>query len=212
MAPADKGRFCMACQKQVIDFTKASDREIVQALRQDKNLCGRFSNTQLDRELVIPKKKKSYSILAGFTFLSLLLPASQKVMAQGSPTIITEKDNNETIADSSEAVLTSSTDTIKGIIIDEQKIPFPGAIIKNLTNGKETFSDIDGNFSIEATKEDKIEFSFIGYETVNLKGSTEKITVTMKEKQYELSTGVIVYSKRPPFFKRVYYKIRNLFR
>jgi hypothetical protein len=34
----------------------------------------------------------------------------------------------------------------------------------------------------------------------------------MKEKQYELSTGVIVYSKRPSFFKRAYYKIRNLFR
>jgi len=136
MAPDDRGRFCMACQKQVIDFTMVSDREIVATMQQDKNLCGRFRNTQLNRELVIPKKKKGYSTLAGFTLLSLLLPAAQKVMAQGSPMIATEKDNNQTIADYSEAVLTTSTDTIKGIIIDEQKMPFPGAIIKNLTDEK----------------------------------------------------------------------------
>ncbi len=138
----------MACQKQVIDFTKASDREIAEALKQDKNLCGRFINTQLDRDLVVPKKKKGYSVLAGFTFLSLFLPAAQKAMAQESPILITEKDNNKTKNGSTNTLPTISSDTIKGTIVDEQKTPLAYVTIKNLTSGNQTESDLEGNFSI----------------------------------------------------------------
>ncbi len=203
----------MACQKQVIDFTKASDREILAAMQQDKNLCGKFRNTQLDRELVIPKKKKGYSALAGFTLLSLLLPASQKVMAQGLPMIVTEKDNNETIADSSEAGRTSSTDTIKGIILDEQRMPLPYATIKNRTNGKETTSDSDGIFYLEANEEDIIEISFIGFKTKSIKKS-EAINIILTEDP-ALYEEVIVgfgYIHKRSFFGRIFHAIGNLFR
>jgi len=212
MTSSDKGRFCMACQKQVIDFTRASDREIVAAMQQDKNLCGKFRNTQLDRELVIPKKKKGYSILAGFTFLSLLLPAAQKVMAQGSPMIIAEKGNNETVTDSTKVQPTDLTGVIKGSVVDNFRLPLPAAKIRNLTNKKETETDFDGNFSIEATKGDEIEFSFIGYTTQKHKITSENIPLNIMFKESEaLLMGDMVFSK-PPFFKRVYYKIRNLFR
>jgi hypothetical protein len=202
----------MACQKQVIDFTKASDREIVQALQQDKNLCGKFRNTQLDRELVIPKKKKGYSVLAGFTLLSLFLPAAQKVMAQGSPMIITEKDNNETVTDSTKAEPTPLNEIITGTIVDNQGFPFPTAVVINLNNAKETRSDFDGNFSIEANKGDELEFSFIGYATQKHKITSENIplNITFKESDAPIM-GDMIFTK-PPFFKRIYYKIRNLFR
>jgi len=213
MAPAERGRFCMACQKQVIDFTKASDREIVAAMQQDKNLCGRFVSTQLDRDLVVPKKKKGYSVLAGFTFLGLFLPAAQKAMAQESPILITEKDNNKTKNGSTNTLPTISSDTIKGRVVDEQKMPLPYATIKNLISGDQTESDLEGNFSIEATKGDQIEFSFIGYETERRVIEEENILLNITFKESEsLSAGVIVYSEKPSFFKRIYYKIRNLFR
>lgn len=212
MAPADRGRFCMACQKQVIDFTKASDREIVETMQQGKNLCGRFRNTQLDRELIVPQKRKGYSVLAGFTFLSLILPAAQKVMAQGSPMVITEKNNNETNNEYTNIVPTISSDTIKGTIVDEQKEPLPYVMIKNLTNGKETLSDFDGNFSIEATKGDEIEFSIIGYTTQKQKITSENIPLNIVFKERDALLMGDMFFTKPPFFKRVYYKIRNLFR
>ncbi|MFP9117371.1 carboxypeptidase-like regulatory domain-containing protein [Flavobacterium sp. RNTU_13] len=213
MAPAERGRFCMACQKQVIDFTKASDREIAEALKQDKNLCGRFINTQLDRDLVVPKKKKGYSVLAGFTFLSLLLPAAQKAMAQGSPILITEKDNNKFITDSAEAAKTSLIGTIKGRVVDEQKMPLPYATIKNLTNGKQTSSDSDGIFYLEANEEDRIEISLIGFKTKSIKKS-EAINIILAE-DTPLYDEVVVGFAQPykrTFFGRIFHRIGNLFR
>lgn len=211
MTPADKGRFCMACQKQVIDFTKASDREIATALQQDKNLCGRFASTQLDRELIIPKKKKGYSVLAGFTFLSLFLPAAQKVMAQGSPILITEKDNNQTVTDLEKAIPFSHHGIIKGIILDQDGLTVP-AVIKNLTSGKETVSHLDGIFCLEASENDVIEISSLGYETKIIKG-LESTTIVLTQDQTlkeEIIAGGVVYKRS--FFGRIFYKIGNLFR
>lgn len=59
MTPADKGRFCDSCQKQVVDFTTMSDREIAQFFKKPStgSICGRFMNDQLNREIEIPKKR-----------------------------------------------------------------------------------------------------------------------------------------------------------
>ncbi len=46
-------KFCNSCQKNVVDFTKKSDTEIVQYFTQytGSNTCGRFNHTQLNAEL-----------------------------------------------------------------------------------------------------------------------------------------------------------------
>lgn len=59
MTPVEKGKFCGSCQKQVMDFTAMSDREIAQFFKKPGtgSVCGRFLNDQLDREIEIPKKR-----------------------------------------------------------------------------------------------------------------------------------------------------------
>ncbi|MFT3796730.1 hypothetical protein [Flavobacterium sp.] len=59
MTPEAQGRFCLACQKTVYDFTQLSDRTIAEKISSGENLCGRFSPTQLDRELVVHRKKST---------------------------------------------------------------------------------------------------------------------------------------------------------
>lgn len=50
MTPTEKGRFCTACQKNVIDFTTFSDAEIVAYLSKNQNTCGRFYQKQLEKD------------------------------------------------------------------------------------------------------------------------------------------------------------------
>ena len=82
MTPTDKGRFCASCQKKVIDFTKVSDREIVQLIKSNKNLCGRFSPSQLNRDLIVPKEKSTAWTAIAAGVISFITLGSYKATAQ----------------------------------------------------------------------------------------------------------------------------------
>ncbi|HYH16689.1 MAG TPA: T9SS type A sorting domain-containing protein [Flavisolibacter sp.] len=58
MTPGEKGRFCGACQKTVVDFTHMTDRELADFFKRPDTgaVCGRFHKEQLGREIVVPKK------------------------------------------------------------------------------------------------------------------------------------------------------------
>jgi hypothetical protein len=59
MNPVEKGRFCNSCEKQVVDFSEMSDRQIAEFFKKPTtgSVCGRFMTDQLDREIIIPKKR-----------------------------------------------------------------------------------------------------------------------------------------------------------
>jgi hypothetical protein len=58
MTRVDKGRFCTSCQKQVIDFSNMSDREIAMFFKKSPHsVWGRFMGDQLNRDIEIPKKR-----------------------------------------------------------------------------------------------------------------------------------------------------------
>jgi hypothetical protein len=59
MTQVEKGRFCGSCQKQVVDFSNMSDREIATFFKKPSigSVCGRFMQDQLERDIVIPKKR-----------------------------------------------------------------------------------------------------------------------------------------------------------
>jgi hypothetical protein len=57
MSAAEKGRFCGSCQKVVVDFTGMNDRGLANFFKKPVgNVCGRFQQDQLNREIVVPKK------------------------------------------------------------------------------------------------------------------------------------------------------------
>ncbi|HKO82645.1 MAG TPA: hypothetical protein VJU78_19700, partial [Chitinophagaceae bacterium] len=59
MTTVDKGKFCGACQKNVIDFTNMSDEQLVAFFKKPGtgSTCGRFMGDQLDRNIVVPAKR-----------------------------------------------------------------------------------------------------------------------------------------------------------
>ena len=50
MSNTNDGRFCNSCEKEVIDFTKLSDEEVIDYITKNAKQggCGRFLNTQLE--------------------------------------------------------------------------------------------------------------------------------------------------------------------
>jgi hypothetical protein len=59
MTTVDKGKFCGSCQKQVVDFSNMSDRQVAEFFKKPStsSVCGRFMNDQLDRAIEISKKR-----------------------------------------------------------------------------------------------------------------------------------------------------------
>ena len=59
MTPAESGKFCGACEKVVVDFSKMNDAEIKNYFvrYKEQKTCGRFLDSQLDRPLVVPSVK-----------------------------------------------------------------------------------------------------------------------------------------------------------
>lgn len=74
MTPTARGKFCAHCQKDVIDFSNKTDSEITNFVKNNKgNFCGRFVDTQLDKEFsYIESEKKSTLKYAAALALGLL--------------------------------------------------------------------------------------------------------------------------------------------
>jgi len=71
--------------------------------------------------------------------------------------------------------------TVSGSVTDESGIPLPGAtvIVKGTSNGAAT--DFDGNYSISVGPNAVLEFSFIGYQTVEVTvGNQSNINVSLQ--------------------------------
>lgn len=72
MRPENDGRFCLSCQKKVIDFSLMSDSEILQTLSTaGKSCCGRFETTQLDR-IITARVQPSVPVLPAALLVTLL--------------------------------------------------------------------------------------------------------------------------------------------
>jgi TonB-dependent SusC/RagA subfamily outer membrane receptor len=84
MTPTDKGRFCASCQKTVLDFTTASDNEIIAHLEKMKGniFCAQFEDGQLNRWMEKTDLQKSNPAFYKYLMSFMLLTAGQQAVAQ----------------------------------------------------------------------------------------------------------------------------------
>jgi hypothetical protein len=153
MTPEAQGRFCNSCQKTVTDCTHMSDAQLIAFFKKPKqSICGRFTQEQLENDILIPRKripwvKYFFQIALPALLLSLkstaqttriktpieTLPAATK--GEVAPVILGDTTANQ-------------LPTITGKVKDSQGMPVPYAtvFIKGTTNG--VAADSLGNFSI----------------------------------------------------------------
>ena len=124
MTPEAGGRHCVACAKTVTDFTRMSDVQILEALRNSAGGCGRFRTDQLNRQLIaLPAEKRV--CFSGFYKLAaslLLVFSAGKAKAQ-QPIEIHTQDKKQQQQDRTVTV-------ISGFVRDEMGESINHAIIK----------------------------------------------------------------------------------
>lgn len=83
--------------------------------------------------------------------------------------------------------------SVTGVVVDENNEPIPGAfvMVQNTTTG--TVTDLEGNYSINATADAVLEVSYMGYvtETVPVEGKNN-ITVVLHEDHEALDATVVI--------------------
>ena len=89
----------------------------------------------------------------------------------------------------------AQTVSVKGKVTDDSKLPMPGVsvVIKGTTRG--TSTDMDGNYQLQAKVGEVIEFSSVGFSTVDKKVSGSGnvvLNVQLKENTQQLGEVVVV--------------------
>jgi len=192
MPNTKEGKFCNACSRNLVDFTIMSDNEILAYLaKNSQTVCGRFSETQLNRPLQQSVIKRTYGyvykLLASFLFFGISHESKSKDTVDVNQHFIANHvHDSDTIVQSK-----SNLSEIKGIVIDKLTgTPLDYVIIK-LTRDSVfydgTYSNLDGEFRLLIETNDSSIFELT---ITHFDYDTLKIVVTpqmfMKELKLEL--------------------------
>lgn len=211
MTPVEKGKFCCTCQKKVFDLTMASDKEIIEILQNDVAACGRFTSSQLNRNLYTNQQKSSYWLIACAALFGFIGLGNHSSYAQvKNDTIKVDTKVKTTFKDS---INSNSQFRIKGTVSDELgTLPGATVVIKGTTIGVTT--DFYGAFEIDAKINDTLEISFAGKQKISHKiVSNEALVINLEENIGSHPIGLYTTSyKERTFFGKIFYKIGNLFR
>ncbi|SIS85897.1 CarboxypepD_reg-like domain-containing protein [Zobellia uliginosa] len=212
MTPTEKGAFCFNCQKEVIDFTGKSHYQLALLLDSEHKMCGKFLPTQLNKSISSAQNHRfpKTGLLMGITtLLSLSTPA----FSQSEPTESRKIEQRNTIGE--ETLVpgnTSDSVQIKGNVFDESG-GLPGASIRIKGTSYRAETDFDGNFSIpistkELGKNPTLVFSYIGFETQEIKVTSQTGFLKVNMLEDPAILGEVVIMKKQNIFRR----IGNLFR
>ena len=195
MTSTDKGKFCSVCTKEVFDFTKVTDEELVKRVHNNEKICGRFKSSQINREMKF--ERKSGFSLAPFA-ASFLLPFT---LLASTKTNTNTKDSN--LQGNSYSSLNISslnrTDTEKmqittqGKIADENGKPLVNVKISVKGSDKKEISGLKGDYFIRSANDEILVIKKEGFisQEIKLKRKSETINMVLKKEVRVLVNGII---------------------
>jgi hypothetical protein len=216
MTPAQQGKFCSACNKQVVDFSLMTDNQVLNFLsHQTGKLCGRFDAEQLQRPLIETKIKKKKSWWMALTMPLLFLfdkseAQENKIVGDTTyNTIESAKNLPEALKNKMQprgsqnlagtmgiiAPITSKQIRIKGKVVDENDQPLAYATIAQKGTKHATVTDTAGNFALTVNANvDNVTIvaSFVGYESAEKKIEKNQSNAYIKMEMHAVTMGDII--------------------
>ena len=209
MSPVDKGRFCASCQKTVLDFSLLSDNEIIKLVSKEDNLCGRFSTSQLNRNLIETQRKSNYFGYLATSVLAFLGLGTVSIVAQEKPVV--EQTDLKYLNKLSDSV---KKFPIKGKVFLENKTLSKVSIL-NKTSNFETETDENGMYNILVSNGDVLIFSYLGLlsqERIIKENKLMNVNMKHSDNEVKMEYCVTGFIKKRTFFGRTFHKIGNWFR
>ena len=189
MTQTEKGKFCKVCTKEVFDFTKINDEELVKKVDNNENLCGRFKSSQLNRKMILEQKSGlSLAPLAASFLLSFTLLVSNKVKS-------TPKKNYTSLNIGSlyHNGLEKSQIITTGKIIDKNGKPLSNVEIMVKESGKSEVSGLRGDFKIFSACDGTLIIKKKGFITqeLELDRKSRNYTITLETEIIEVFPATI---------------------
>lgn len=224
MSPSEKGRFCTACQKQVVNFKEMPNESIKDFLEQETGAtCGRFSRYQIEtfnatyQELPSPSKLREWTmaaVLAGVSALPTFAQDSYSALpAPVLNTSIFYYHNQPHQIETTTAVPTGDTIVLVGKVISletNENIPFATIIVSGTKIG--TSTDLDGKFLLKVPKSKEainLEVHYIGYSTLFysiVPDSTQTNLVLTMDEEHAIMGEPAISRKTQRAYNRSYKK------
>lgn len=217
--PTGNGGFCQSCKKEVIDFTRFTDEQLIEYFKSlPQNTCGKFRQEQLKTyPLLEPKRAPRLTWFSVLLSSIMLFFTSRFTQAQDLPKPTTEQVYVKgEITQTTSAKRISITGVVKSID-DNTPIPGVNVILKGTVNG--TVTDANGEFELQLLKSSGTEvllFSFVGFKTVEYplgEQPPQKLTIAMEMDTTALGEVVLIggICARKISFRRLWWRIKELF-
>jgi hypothetical protein len=123
MLPTDMGKFCLHCQKTVIDFSEMTDYEIAMYLHQHKNenLCGKIKVTQSEKPFIFVEPQLTSSPVKRYVMVMLAALASVSPnMATSTPLPLYSLMQTNTQTEKPPLKDSTVLNSISGILTDKE--------------------------------------------------------------------------------------------
>lgn len=153
MMPDEKGRFCLSCTKQVVDFSKMTDQELIRFFKQNRktDMCGQLSDRQLNRVLIESPRRRWLPY-----FLQATLPAilflnraeAQQSRLSNDTSVVRRVGETADLKQLRLLAADSAPVVIRGKVVDHEGKPVAFASIKVVDTEQYSLTDSTGNFQI----------------------------------------------------------------
>lgn len=154
MTPTQQGKFCCACERDLVDFSILSDTEVFKVIEANEgNICGRFHKTQMNRDFrqVEERESPKYLKYAASLLLTLAVGNTQAQSSSTSPVHIEAADSTQQPVEPAEKIIPPYT--ISGRVYDAASTnPIPFSLVKIKGHSVGTQTDFEGNFTLEIPK------------------------------------------------------------
>lgn len=202
MTSTEQGRFCNACQKEVVDFTKLSDNEVLHYFlhRKNENVCGRFEAGQLNRHLVKPVEIKRnalwyWNYLLVFMLLIIKGNSSRSQGITPSTHTIQAGINGDSLP-ILPVITPLSADgkyEVRGQVMDEAGSPIAFASVSIKGEKKGVVTDMNGRFVLRNVSiKDILVARAVGYASAEVAGAGKDTWNFILEMKTALTGEVVV--------------------